>query len=124
MPLAPDHHVLHTLLDLQGQSEDYKQWLSNVENLIASLDQQLQSDPGLSEQITHQKKEVEDERMTKAQEEEERKRIINDCRDKLRESIDDKYYIPSYDLDTYKKSFLPHKEGQNSISSIMSAMVT
>lgn len=40
MPLAPDHQVLHTLKNLQGQSEEYKQWLSNVENLIASLDQQ------------------------------------------------------------------------------------
>jgi hypothetical protein len=41
MPLAPDPKVLDTLVDLQGQSEDYKQWLSNVENLIASLDQQM-----------------------------------------------------------------------------------
>ncbi len=39
MPLAPDQKVLQTLNDLQGLSEDYKQWLSNVESLIASLEQ-------------------------------------------------------------------------------------
>ncbi len=38
MPLAPDQKVLQTLNNLQGLSEDYKQWLSNVESLIASLD--------------------------------------------------------------------------------------
>ena len=40
MPLAPDQSVLHRLHDLQGLSEEYKQWLSNVESLIASLDHQ------------------------------------------------------------------------------------
>ena len=38
MPLAPDQKVLTTLNNLQGLSEEYKQWLSNVESLIASLD--------------------------------------------------------------------------------------
>jgi hypothetical protein len=33
MPLAPDQDVLQTLNNLQGLSEDYKQWLSNVESL-------------------------------------------------------------------------------------------
>jgi hypothetical protein len=38
MPLAPDQKVVSTLTNLQGLSEEYKQWLSNVESLIASLD--------------------------------------------------------------------------------------
>jgi hypothetical protein len=49
MPLAPDQSVLHKLHDLQGMSEDYKQWLSNVESLIASLDQQAQTDPTITD---------------------------------------------------------------------------
>jgi len=41
---------------------------------------------------------VEEERSSKAADEEERKRIIIECKDKLKESIDDKFYIPSYSL--------------------------
>lgn len=124
MPLAPDQKVLQTLNNLQGLSEDYKQWLSNVESLIASLDQQAVTDPTSSEHIHQQKKEVEDEKVSKAADEEDRKKIIHDCRDKLKESMDDKYYLEKYDLAQYSHSFLPHKEGQNSIGSLMSAMVS
>ena len=49
MPLAPNQEVVHTLNNLQGLSEDYKQWLSNLESLIASLDQQAATDPSSSE---------------------------------------------------------------------------
>ncbi len=51
MPLAPDQGVVKTLADLQLQSDDYKDWLSNVENLIQSIDQQMQSnaDPNTTE---------------------------------------------------------------------------
>ena len=56
--------------------------------------------------------------------EEERKKAINDCKEKLRESRDDEFFIPNYSLEPYKASFLPHKEGQNSIAGIMSAMVS
>lgn len=66
--------------------------------MIASLDQQVVSDPHTSEQVSQQKKEVEEERSSKAADEEERKRIIIECKDKLKESIDDKFYIPSYSL--------------------------
>ena len=38
--------------------------------------------------------------------------------------MDDKYYLDSYSLDKYQSSFVPSKEVQNSISSIMSAMVS
>jgi hypothetical protein len=38
MPLAPDQSVVKTLNDLQVESDDYKDWLSNVENLIHSID--------------------------------------------------------------------------------------
>lgn len=126
MPLAPDHDVMKTMLDLQNESDDYKQWLSNVENIIASLDQQLQShvDPTTTEVIVLQKKEAEDEKVSKAMDEEERKKIIHDCKDKLKESMDDKFFIPNYDISSYKASTLPHKEGQNSIANIMSAMVS
>jgi hypothetical protein len=125
MPLAPDHQVLSQLINLQGQSEDYKQWLSNVENLIASLDQQAVTDPSSSENVQAQKKEVEDEKLSKAADEEERKKVIHECRDKLKESMDDKYYIPNYEIDSYKQAFLPQKEGgQNSIDAIMNAMVS
>lgn len=74
-----------------------------------------------------QKKEVEDEKVSKAADEEERKRIIGECRDKLKESVDDKYYIPNYSVDTYREQMNTqsgNKEVQNSISSIMNAMVT
>ena len=84
----------------------------------------MQSDPASSESIQNQKREVEDERASKAAHEEERKKAISDCRDKLKESLDDKYYLHHYDLDPYKNSFISSKEGQNDISSIMSAMVT
>jgi hypothetical protein len=46
-------------------------------------------------------------------------KAISDCRDKLKESLDDKYYLHHYDLDPYKNSFISSKEGQNDISSIM-----
>lgn len=105
-------------------SEEYKQWLSNVESLIASLDQQAQTDPSSTEMINQQKKEVEDEKVSKAQDEEERKKVINDCRDRLKDSSDDKYYLEKYDFASYNASFLQHKEGQNSIASIMSSMIT
>ncbi len=51
MPLAPDQGVVKSLADLQLQSDDYKDWLSNVENLIQSIDQQMQSnaDPNTTE---------------------------------------------------------------------------
>jgi hypothetical protein len=49
---------------------------------------------------------------------------MHDFKDKLKESSDDKYYLENYDMTTYNNSFLPHKEGQNSIASIMSAMVS
>lgn len=111
MPLAPDQSVLHKLNDLQGLSEEYKQWLTNVESLIASLDHQASSDPSSTEQISHQKKEVEEEKVSKAAEEDERKKFIHEFRDKLKESSDDKYYLDKYDLATYSQSFLPHKEG-------------
>ncbi len=62
--------------------------------------------------------------MSKAADEEDRKKIIHECRDKLKESMDDKYYLEKYDLTQYSHSFLPHKEGQNSIGSLMSAMVS
>lgn len=126
MPLAPDQTVVKSLNELQVESDDYKDWLSNVENLIHSIDQQLQSnvDPNTTELLAQQKKEVEEEKMSKAMGEEERKKAINDCLDKLKESKDDKYYIPNFRLDEYKASFLPHKEGQNSIAAIMSAMVS
>jgi hypothetical protein len=101
-PLAPDQSVLHKLHDLQGMSEDYKQWLTNVESLIASLDQQAQTDPSITEMINQQKKEVEEEKVSKAQDEEERKKIINDCRDRLKESSDDKYFLENYDFSVYK----------------------
>ena len=94
-----------------------------MESLIASLDHQ-QTDPASAEQITHQKKEVEEEKVSKAAEEDERKKYIHDFKDKLKESTDDKFYLERYDLTPYSQSFLPHKEGQNSISAIMSAMVS
>jgi hypothetical protein len=71
-----------------------------------------------------QKKEVEDEKVSKAADEEDRKKVIHECREKLKESMDDKYHIDKYDLSTYSQSFLPHKEGQNSIGALMSAMVS
>lgn len=67
---------------------------------------------------------MEEERITRATEEEERKRIITECKERLKESVDDKYYIPNFSIDAYKEAFLPHKEGQNSIGSIMNAMVS
>ena len=51
IPLAPDQNAIRTLTELQEQTEEYKQWLSSVENMIASLDQQSAQDPTLSEQI-------------------------------------------------------------------------
>lgn len=126
MPLAPDQAVMRALADLQLQSEDYKDWLSNVENLIQSIEQQLQSnaDPNTTELLAAQRKEAEEEKASKAVDEEERRRAINECRDKLKESRDDTFFIPNYSLDAYRASFLPHKEGQNSVAAIMSAMVS
>lgn len=95
-----------------------------MESLIASLDQQAATEPGSQEQVHQQKKEVEDEKVSKAADEEDRKKGINECRERLKDSMDDKYHIESYDLTPYAASFLPHKEGQNSIGSLMSAMVT
>ena len=69
------------------------------------------TDPTSVENITIQKKEVEDEKVSKAAEEDERKRIISECRDRLKDSSDDKYFLEKYDLTSYEKSFLPHKEG-------------
>lgn len=62
-----------------------------MENIIASIDQQIVSssgaaDPNTSEQLQNQKKEVEDERVSKAADEEERKKIIGECREKIKES--------------------------------------
>jgi hypothetical protein len=87
----------------------------------------MQTDPSISENVAAQKKEVEEEKVSKAADEEERKRIIHECRDKLKESVDDKYYISNYGIETYREQMATasgNREVQNSIGSIMNAMVS
>ena len=62
--------------------------------------------------------------MLRSQEEEQRKREIKELKDKLKDSLDDKYDIKDFKLDEYRKAMVSQKETQNTVSSIMSAMVS
>jgi hypothetical protein len=90
------------------------------------LDQQIaaSSDPATAELLQQQKRDAEEEKAAKVAEEESRKRAIGQCKEQLKESMDDRFNIPNYDLGPYKASSLPKRESQNSIATIMSAMVS